>query len=183
MPPSWLAATKKCTFAVAPAVACPWTSSLTLRIPATPAYVRSTNHTEPTWSPWISRTSAEPRRSLARPSRNSWPIRWSSDIPARTRSAHAMAALAVGDAAVVLALAVGDGVLPEGELAVTPGLPQAVSITTITRMRARVSLARVRCHSWWNAGWLIFVTWSRRDRRYSLSHSLRIAVATMSRGA
>jgi len=69
-------------------------------------------------------------------------------------------------------LALGAGVLPpvdaEGELAVIPGLPQAVSVMATIRMRAWGSLVTVTCHRWWNAGWLIFVTCPGRDRRYGL---------------
>ena len=69
-PPSWLAATKKRTFAVVALETCAWTADATARMPLTPAELRSTNQTDPMWSVWIRLISAGPRRSPARPSSN-----------------------------------------------------------------------------------------------------------------
>ena len=74
-PPSWFAAMKKRTWAVAAEVAWAWTASATARIPATPIEVVAVNQTEPTCWFRIALSSAAPSRLLARPSEKSWPIR------------------------------------------------------------------------------------------------------------
>src|SRR6266849_5084492 len=88
IPPSWLAATKKRTFAVDAAETCAWTASVTARMPATPTLLCSTNHTEPTCSAWMAWISSGPSWLPASPSRKSWPTIWSSLMVASTWPAH-----------------------------------------------------------------------------------------------
>ena len=59
-PPSWLAATNRRTPAVAASVACACAASATVRMPVTPAWLVSTNQTEPRCSDPIAARSPGP---------------------------------------------------------------------------------------------------------------------------
>src|SRR5450759_3875870 len=113
-PPSWFAATKKRTPAVDLELACAWTASAMARTLATPIEVVAVNQTWPTGWSRIALSSAGPSRSLARPSRNSWPIRWARLIPVMTRRTQDAWAVGLGEGVEAggAAVEVGLGVKP-----------------------------------------------------------------------
>src|SRR5437867_2645464 len=88
MPPSWFAATKKRALAVVSGETSACTASATARMPATPAALFSTNHTEPKWRVGVASVSAGPGRSSGGARKESCPARWPGVLGARGRGAR-----------------------------------------------------------------------------------------------
>src|SRR2546430_14534655 len=103
------------------------------RTVAAPPVVVCVNQTEPKWFRRMPSPSAGPRRSFARPTLKSCPIRWGSVMDANTRSTHGAG---VGEE--------GGGVVGEGEVVGFGPADGAVHAAAVRVMAARSAPRRGR---------------------------------------